>query len=108
MEEKRLRERAEELRRLLEYHSKRYYEEDSPEITDYEYDMLFRELEELEAAHPELVTPDSPTQRVGGRASEKFSKVVHAVPMDSLTDVFDFGELRDFIARAGESEKYSV
>lgn len=108
MEEKRLRERAEELRRLLEYHSKRYYEEDSPEITDYEYDMLFRELEELEAAHPELVTPDSPTRRVGGRASEKFSKVVHAVPMDSLTDVFDFGELRDFIARAGESEKYSV
>lgn len=108
METKIPRERAEELRRLIEYHSKKYYEDDSPEISDFEYDMLFRELEQLEAAYPELVTPDSPTQRVGGRASEKFSKVTHPVPMDSLTDVFDYGELRDFVERAGAGEKYSV
>lgn len=100
--------RIKELRGLIEYHAKKYYEEDSPEISDFEYDMLFRELEQLEAAYPELVTPDSPTQKVGGHPSEKFSKVTHAVPMDSLTDVFDYGELRDFIKRAGEGEKYSV
>ena len=60
--------RAEYLRKTLNYHSHKYYVEDSPEIEDYEYDKLLRELEELEAAHPELVTPDSPTQRVGGEA----------------------------------------
>ncbi|HHW23970.1 MAG TPA: NAD-dependent DNA ligase LigA [Bacillota bacterium] len=104
----RAKKRVEELRALIEYHAKKYYEEDSPEISDYEYDMLFRELEQLEAEFPELVTPDSPTQKVGGRPSEKFSKVTHAVPMDSLSDVFDYDELRDFIRRAGEREKYSV
>ncbi len=101
-------ERAEELRALLSYHSKRYYEDDDPEISDYEYDMLYRELAALEEANPELVTPDSPTRRVGGRASEKFSKVTHVVPMGSLIDVFDYDELRAFITRVGEDAIYSV
>ncbi|MFO7161236.1 MAG: NAD-dependent DNA ligase LigA, partial [[Clostridium] cellulosi] len=60
--------RAEELRKLLNYHNYQYYVLDNPEIEDYEYDKLLRELEEIEAAHPELITPDSPTQRVGGEA----------------------------------------
>jgi DNA ligase (NAD+) len=83
--------RAAQLRAQLRYHSHKYYVEDAPELDDYAYDMLLRELEELEAAHPELVTPDSPTQRVGGAAL--FSPVAHAVPMESLQDLFSQGEL---------------
>ncbi len=84
------------LRNILEYHSRKYYVEDSPEISDYEYDMLFRELEELEEKHPELKTGNSPTMRVGGRALDKFEKVKHNVSMGSLTDVFSFEELEVF------------
>ncbi|MBQ3980901.1 MAG: DNA ligase (NAD(+)) LigA, partial [Treponema sp.] len=73
----------EELRSQILYHNNRYYNEDSPEISDYEYDMLLRELEQIESEHPELITPDSPTQRVGGDAAEKFSPVPHKVPMES-------------------------
>ncbi len=91
--------RVSELRESLRYHSDRYYNLDSPEIEDFEYDMLFEELKNLEAAFPELDAADSPTHRVGGRASEKFAKVRHAVKMGSLTDVFDFDELRAFIER---------
>ena len=68
--------RIEELRRLLAYHSKLYYEKDEPEISDYEYDMMFKELKELESAHPELDSGESPTHRVGGRADERFGKVI--------------------------------
>jgi len=89
-------ERVRELRNLLEYHSRKYYVEDDPEISDYEYDMLFRELENIEDAHPELKDDNSPTQRVGGLALEKFEKVKHDVPMGSLTDVFSFDELTGF------------
>lgn len=89
-------ERIEFLRKTLEYHSKKYYVEDAPEISDYEYDMLFRELEELETLHPEFFDENSPTQRVGGEALDKFEKVTHDVPMGSLTDVFSFDELRSF------------
>ena len=89
-------ERIEYLRKTLEYHSRKYYVEDSPEITDYEYDMLFRELETLEEENPEYKTQNSPTQRVGGQALDKFDKVKHNVPMGSLTDVFTFEELRNF------------
>ena len=89
-------ERVKELRQLLEYHSRKYYVEDSPEISDYEYDMLFRELENIENDHPELKDDNSPTQRVGGMALEKFEKVKHDVPMGSLTDVFSFDELTEF------------
>ncbi len=89
-------ERAKELRELLEYHSRKYYVEDNPEISDYEYDMLFRELENIENSHPELKDDNSPTQRVGGMALDKFEKVKHDVPMGSLTDVFSFDELSEF------------
>ncbi|MBR5322858.1 MAG: NAD-dependent DNA ligase LigA [Clostridia bacterium] len=89
-------ERIEYLRKVLEYHSKKYYVDDNPEITDYEYDMLFRELEELEEKYPELKTENSPTMRVGGKALDKFEKVKHNVSMGSLTDVFSFEELEAF------------
>lgn len=87
------------LRNELQYHNKKYYDEDSPEISDYEYDMLQRKLRALEAEHPEFTDADSPTQRVGGSASEKFSKVAHAYPLESLQDVFSFDELGEFYRR---------
>ncbi|HEX8439363.1 DNA ligase LigA-related protein, partial [Archangium sp.] len=80
--------RAEQLRRELAHHNHRYYVLDSPEVSDAEYDRLMRELQELEARHPDLITVDSPTQRVGGAAAEKFEKVVHRAPMLSLANVF--------------------
>lgn len=92
-----------ELRESLRYHSDRYYNLDSPEIEDFEYDMLFEELRKLEAEFPELDDAESPTHRVGGRASEKFAKVHHTVKMGSLTDVFDYTELRAFIKRVTDS-----
>lgn len=94
--------RAKELRDLLIYHNHRYYDLDSPEISDYEYDMLLRELENIEAEFPELVTADSATQRVGGNKGEKFSPVVHSVLMESLHDSFSYEELRDFDRKVRE------
>jgi len=88
--------RIQELRELLNYHSHKYYVEDNPEISDFEYDQLYRELEELEMKAPEYITPDSPTQRVGGKPLEGFEKVVHAVQMQSLMDVFSDEELIEF------------
>lgn len=93
---------AEELRKLREtvaYHAKKYYVEDSPEISDYDYDMMYRRLLELEEAYPEYADPASPTHRVGGKPLDKFQKVTHAVRMDSLSDVFSYGELEDFLDR---------
>ena len=84
------------LRRELEYHSRLYYVEDAPVISDYEFDMLMQRLKTLEAEHPELITPDSPTQRVGGQALSKFEQVRHQVPLESLTDVFSLDELYAF------------
>ena len=84
------------LRRELEHHNKLYYVLDAPEISDYEYDMLMQRLKALEALHPELITPDSPTQRVGGEALSKFEPVRHQVPLESLTDVFSYDELFAF------------
>lgn len=95
--------RAEELRSQIIYHNNRYYNEDSPEISDFEYDMLLRELEDIENRYPQLVTPDSPTQRVGGEAAEKFSPVEHTVPMESLHDSFSAQEIRDFDSRVREA-----
>jgi len=89
--------RIQGLRSLLLYHSRKYHVEDAPEIDDYEYDTLYRELEDLEAAHPDLVTPDSPTQRVGDAPAGQFSPVGHAVPMESLQDVFSREELEGFL-----------
>lgn len=94
--------RAEELRAQLNYHSHKYYVEDSPEIGDYEYDMLQRELVEIEKQFPELITPDSPTQRVGGSAAGMFEPVTHTVPLESLQDAFSFEEVEAFDARVRE------
>lgn len=90
----------------INYHNDRYYNKDNPEISDYDYDMLLRRLEKIEEEHPELISPNSPTQRVGGRASEKFSEVVHAVPMQSLHDSFSHEELMDFDRRIRETVPY--
>ncbi|MBQ7475425.1 MAG: NAD-dependent DNA ligase LigA [Clostridia bacterium] len=79
-----------------------YYNHDAPEISDYEYDMLFEELKTIEREYPALDDPASPTHRVGGAASEKFSKVTHPVPLGSLTDVFDEESLRDFVVKSKE------
>lgn len=90
-------ERARQLRDILTEANYRYYVLDDPTMADYEYDQLLRELETLESAHPELVTPDSPSQRVGGQAVSQFEKVTHAVPLMSLQDVFSMEELNEFL-----------
>jgi DNA ligase (NAD+) len=95
-----LQKRVEELRRTINYHNYRYHVADDPEITDGEYDDLMRELRALEEEHPELQSPDSPTQRVGGAPSEKFAVVEHAIPMLSLSNAFSEEELRNWYARA--------
>ena len=92
-----------QLTKQLEHHNYLYYVMDSPEIADYEYDRMLRRLEELEAEHPELASPLSPTRRVGGAALPQFEKVEHAVPLESLQDVFSMEELEDFDARVRES-----
>lgn len=100
-----------ELRRELNQANYEYYVKDDPTMSDYDYDHKLRRLEELEGAHPELVTPDSPTQRVGGKALESFTQVTHRVPLESLQDVFDFDELRAFDQRVRGVEpqvSYSV
>ncbi|MBQ7500354.1 MAG: NAD-dependent DNA ligase LigA [Clostridia bacterium] len=103
-----IRREMEELRKQLEYHSRKYYVEDSPEISDREYDMMFRRLVELEEAHPEYADENSPTKRVGGAALDKFGKVRHTARMDSLGDVFSYGELTDFLSKIDEDDEYSV
>lgn len=95
--------KIEQLRKQIEYHSNRYYNEDAPEIEDYEYDMMMRELQSLEENYPEYKTPDSPTQRVGGKADNTFESVVHTVRMESLQDAFSHNELRDFSKRVNET-----
>ncbi|HET7199634.1 MAG TPA: NAD-dependent DNA ligase LigA [Burkholderiales bacterium] len=90
------------MRREIETHNHNYYVLDSPTIPDAEYDRLFRELVELETAHPELITPDSPTQRVGGPAREEFPQVVHTTPMLSLNNAFSDEEVTGFDRRARE------
>lgn len=87
---------AEKLKETINYHNKKYYDEDLPEIEDFEYDLMIRRLEDLETAFPEIITEDSPTQRIGGNVSKKFSPVVHRVRMESLHDVFSDEELIDF------------
>ncbi len=94
-----------ELREIVNFHSHKYYVEDTPEISDHEYDALYRELEKLEEERPDLVVPDSPTQRVGGKPLEGFDKVAHAVQMQSLADVFSQEELYAFDRRVKETIK---
>jgi len=96
----------EEILRLtkeLEQHNYNYYVLDNPSIPDFEYDRMLRQLEELEAENPELASPLSPTRRVGGQALTQFEKVSHAVPLESLQDVFSFEELHDFDTRIRET-----
>ncbi|MBT8131867.1 MAG: NAD-dependent DNA ligase LigA, partial [Gammaproteobacteria bacterium] len=97
--------RASKLREEIEHHNYRYYVLNDPDVADAEYDRLLRELQELESQHKELVTPDSPTQRVGAEPAEQFSQVQHEVPMLSLDNVFDEQELRDFDRRVTERLK---
>ena len=111
MELSEARKRAEELRAIIEKNNRLYYDQDAPELEDFEYDALTRELKAIEAEYPQLVTASSPTQHVGGTASSKFSKVTHAVKMESLQDAFSLDELRDFDARvreAGVTPQYVV
>ena len=97
-------ERIQELTAILTEANYRYYVLDDPQLADFEYDRLLRELEELENANPELALPDSPTQRVGGEALSKFEKYTHPVPLMSLQDVFSPEELGEFLAKCKEND----
>lgn len=99
VEDSAVKERILTLREMIEYHNKRYYQDDAPEITDGEYDALFKELSELEASHPDLASEDSPTQKVGAAPSDGFKKITHARPMLSLANAFDRQDIVDFLAR---------
>ena len=107
--------KIEELKKTLEYHAKKYYDEDEPEISDFEYDMMMNELKNLEKQFPDLIDKESLTQKVGGTVKEGFKQVEHEVPLQSLQDVFSYEELRDFDDRVrkqlkdnGEKLKYVV
>ena len=93
MEEQAVKQQMQELIAQINYHNQKYYVEDAPEIDDYEYDMLYRQLQQLENDHPEWIHPDSPTQRVGGAPLNTFEKVEHEVPMESLHDALFRGRV---------------
>ena len=97
------RKRIEELKKITNYHAKKYYDDDEPEISDFEYDMLMLELRNLEKEFPEFISKDSLTQHVGGNVKEGFEKVEHEVPLQSLQDIFDFEELHNFDERVRKS-----
>ncbi len=99
---KNIQKEIDKLREDIRYHEHRYYVLDDPEISDAEYDKLMRRLQDLEAQHPDLVMPDSPTQRVGGQPAEEFAKVRHSAPMLSLDNTYSIDELRDFDRRVRE------
>jgi DNA ligase (NAD+) len=108
-----VRDQVEALRNKIEYHNYKYYIEDNPEISDLEFDRLMKELQELESEHPELITPDSPTQRVGGKPIEGFRQVLHSVPMLSIENTYNEAEVREFDARMcrlleGDNPEYIV
>ena len=102
MNKKQAKERIEELRKLVEYHAKKYYDEDAPEISDFEYDMLMVELRNLEKEYPEFTSEQSLTQKVGGHVKEGFTKVTHEVPLQSLQDVFSIEEVIDYVKKIEE------
>jgi len=103
-----IRDKVVELRESINYHNHKYYVQDNPEITDFEYDSLMKELKKLEEEHPELLTSDSPTQRVGGKPLEGFQTIVHKIPMQSLADVFEEKEILDFDQRVRNAIKEDV
>ena len=104
MEINEARKRAEELRPLLKYYTQKYFD-DEQVVSDYEYDMLMRELKQIEKEYPELITKDSPTQRVGASIKKGFEKVTHEVPLQSLQDVFSFGEVEEFEEKMEKAAK---
>ncbi len=111
MELEQAQKRVKELRAIIEYNNHLYYDQDAPELEDYQYDALTRELRQLEADFPQLVTASSPTQHVSGMPSGRFAKVPHAVKMESLLDAFSYEELRDFdrrVREAGVEPEYVV
>lgn len=112
MDKAKAKQRIEELNKLTQYYAKKYYDDDNPEISDFEYDMLMVELRNLEKEFPEFISKDSLTQKVGGTVKEGFSKVEHIVPLQSLQDIFSFDELYAFDTRVkkdiGENVKYVV
>lgn len=111
MDKNKAKERIDELNRLTKYYAEKYYDDDNPEISDFEYDMLMNELKNLEREFPEFIDKDSLTQKVGGTVKEGFEKVTHIVPLQSLQDVFSFDELYSFDERMkkfGDNIKYVV
>ena len=111
MEKRQAKQRIDELNKLTAYYAKKYYDDDEPEISDFEYDMLMLELKNLEKEFPEFIAKESLTQKVGGTVKEGFEKVTHAVPLQSLQDVFSFDELYSFnekMKKFGEDIKYVV
>ena len=99
MNKKQAKARIEELRKQVEYHAKRYYDDDKPEISDFEYDMLMVELRNLEKEYPEFLSKESLTQKVGGHVKEGFEKVTHEVPLQSLQDVFSIEEVEEYVKK---------
>lgn len=97
--EQAIKDRAQKLKDTLNEYARLYYVYDNPAVSDYDYDMMMNELKKLENEYPELITPDSPTQRVGGEALNLFEKVTHTVQMGSLQDVFSLEEIREFDER---------
>ena len=98
-DEKKIKKEIKDLRKQIEYHNKRYHENDDPEISDYAYDSLTQKLRELEAAHPDIVNALSPSQKIGGKVKKEFSQVAHDVQMQSLQDVFSFEEVESIVKK---------
>src|SRR4030067_1523658 len=94
-----IKEKINQLRSVIRQHDRKYYVENNPAITDYEYDLLVKELQQLEQAHPELISPDSPTQRVGGEPLSQFATIDHKIPMLSIDNTYSGEELREFDQR---------
>ena len=105
MNKKQAKERIEELRKQVEYHAKKYYDDDKPEISDFEYDMLMVELRNLEKEYPEFQSKESLTQKVGGHVKEGFTKVTHEVPLQSLQDVFSIEEVEEWVEKIEQKAK---
>ena len=105
MNEKQAKKRIEELRKQTDYYAQKYYDDDAPEISDFEYDMLMVELRNLEKEYPQFLSKDSLTQKVGGHVKEGFEKVIHEVPLQSLQDIFSFEEVEEFCHKMEEKAK---
>ena len=102
MNKEQAKKRIQELREKTEYYAKKYYDDDNPDISDFEYDMLMVELRNLEKEYPEFISKESLTQKVGGHVKEGFEKVTHEVPLQSLQDVFSLEDIEDFCHKMEE------